>query len=177
MRWTSGVLLSAVVLLGAVLIGGGHLAGAQEIEMADHPAVGAWAVESDPGDASFSLTSVTLAADGTALYISPNADVGVGVWAPTGETTANLTFRAATNGPAYILIRVGIDVPPDGVTFTGTFTAEAVFDPAGGGTSGQIGPGSVTGTRMMAEAPGTPAMTFEEFLAPPAGTPEATPIS
>ena len=177
MRRTSVVLLSAVVLLGTLLLGGGRFAVAQEESLADHLAVGSWAVESDPGDAGFSLTSVTLAADGTALYISPNADVGVGVWAPSGETTASLTFRAATNGPAYILIRVGIEVPPDGVTFTGTFTAEMIFDPAGGGTSGQIGPGSVTGTRMLAEAPGTPTSSFEEFFAVPGATPEATPVS
>ena len=128
MRWTRIVLLSVLVVLVAFVLGGGRLAIAQDPDMADHPAVGSWAVESDPGDASFSLTSVTLAADGTALYISPNADVGIGVWTPSGDDTAVWTFRATTDGPAYILIRVSIEVPPDGATFTGTFTVE--IDPS-----------------------------------------------
>jgi len=54
--------------------------------------------------------------------------------------------------------------------------ARPVFDPAHGGTSGEIGPGNVEGARMAAEAPGTPAASFAEFFRSPMGTPEATPL-
>jgi len=88
-----------------------------------------------------------------------------------------VTFTVVTDGPAQIVIRASIEVAADGQSFTGTFTDEFVFDPAGGGTSGEIGPGTITGTRLEAKAPGTPAMTFEEFLPQPKETPEATPVN
>lgn len=177
MRWTSGVLLSAVVLLGALLFGGGRFAAAQEIEMAEHPARGSWTVASDPGDTEYSPRMMILSADGGAFFVSGYRYTGVGRWEPTGETTAAVTFTAVTDGPAQIVIRASVEVAADGQSFAGTFTDEFVFDPAGGGTSGEIGPGTTTGTRLAAEAPGTPAMTFEEFLPQPEGTPEATPVS
>jgi len=99
----------------------------------------------------------------------------VGTWEPAGDTSANLTFTVVGHGPGSIVIRASIDVAPDGQSFTGTFTNEFVFDPAGGGTSGEIGPGSIEDTRFAAEAPGTPVASFEEFFAAPSATPEATP--
>jgi len=177
MRRTSVLSLSAVVLLGTLLIGGGRFVTAQEIEMADHPARGSWTVASDPGDAEYSPRLAILSADGGAFFVSGYETTGVGAWEPTSDTGANVTFTVVTDGPAQIVIRASIEVAPDGQAFTGSFTNEAIFDPAGGGTSGEIGPGTLAGTRLAAEAPGTPVMTFEEFFAPPAGTPEATPVS
>jgi len=177
MRWISALSLSAVVLLGALLIGEGRFVTAQEIEMADHPARGSWTVASDPGDAEYSPRLAILSADGGAFFVSGYETTGVGAWEPTSDTGANVTFTVVTDGPAQIVIRASIEVAPDGQSFTGSFTNEAIFDPVGGGTSGEIGPGTLAGTRLAAEAPGTPVMTFEEFFAPPAGTPEATPVS
>ncbi|MBA2470495.1 MAG: hypothetical protein H0V37_13910 [Chloroflexia bacterium] len=176
MRRTTLLSLSVVALFGFVLIGGGLVA-AQEASPADHPARGAWTVTSDPGDTEFSPRLAILSADGSALFVSGYQTTGVGTWEPTGDTTAVVTFIVVTDGPAQIVIRASLEIAPDGASFTGTFTNEFVFDPAGGGTSGEIGPGTLDGTRLMAEAPGTPTMSFEEFFPQPEGTPEATPAT
>ncbi len=116
-----------------------------------------------------------LSADGGALIVSGEKLTGVGAWEPTGETTAIITYTMVSNGPAQIVTRASIEVSPDGASFTGTFTIEAVVDPVGGISSGELGPGTISGTRMTAEAPGTPTETIEEFFALPGATPEATP--
>lgn len=167
-------LFLAVVMLGT-LVGGGRSAVAEETEFANHPANGSWMVASDPGDAEYSPRLITLSADSSAFFVSGYATTGVGTWEPAGDTSANLTFTVVGDGPGSIVIRASIDVAPDGQSFTGTFTNEFVFDPAGGGTSGEIGPGSIEGTRFAAEAPGKPVASFEEFFAAPSATPEATP--
>ena len=170
-------LLLSVVLLGT-LAGGGHFAVAQETDAADHPAKGAWMVTSDPGDAEYLPRLATLSADGSAFFVSGYQTTGIGTWEPTGETTATLTFTVVGDGPGHITIRASVEIAPDGQAFTGTFTTEIVLvDPAGGGTSGEIGPGTLEGTRLAAEAPGTPTMSFEEFFAPPESSPEATPVT
>ena len=173
------ITLLAVMLSGAVLIGGGRFTAAQDPDPADHPAAGAWSVESEPGDAEYSPRLVSLSDDGSALFVSGYATTGVGRWEPTGETTAILTFTVVTDGPAQAVIRAEIEIAPDGASFTGTFTNEFIFDPVGGGTSGEIGPGTIEGTRLLAEAPGTPTMSFEEFFPQPDDTEEteeATPV-
>jgi len=177
MRQAKVMSISAVVLLGIVLIGGGRFATAQDDGPAEHLARGSWNVTSDPGDAEYSPRLVILSADGGAIFVSGYENTGIGAWEPTSETTASVTFTVVTDGPAQIVIRANIEVSPDGQAFTGTFTNEILFDPAGGGTSGEIGPGTLSGTRLSAEAPGTPTQTFEEFFALPGATPEATPES
>jgi len=173
MRRPTIVLLLSVVTLATLI--GGRVVVAQDPEVADHPAKGSWTVESDPGDTEFSPRLMILSADGGAIFVSGEKLTGIGAWAPTDATSAAVSFTVVTNGPAQIVIRASIEVAPDGQSFTGTFTNEAVFDPAGGGTSGEIGPGTISGTRLVPEAPGTPTSSFEEFFAPPQATPEATP--
>lgn len=165
------VLLS--VLLSGTLIGVGRYASAQDAGLATHPAQGTWTVESDPGDAEYSPRLVMLSADGSAIFLSGYGTSALGVWEPTGDTTAAVTFTMVTNGPAKIVMRASIEIAPDGESFTGVFTNEFIFDPAGGGTSGELGPGTLEGTRMEVEAPGTPVASFEEFFP----NPEATPVS
>lgn len=177
MRRISTISCSAVILLATLVIGGGQFASAQNTDIAEHPARGSWNVTSDPGDAEYSPRLVILSADGGAIFVSGYETTGIGAWEPTGETTASVTFTVVTNGPAHIVIRASIEVSADGQTFTGTFTNEVVFDPAGGGTSGEIGPGALAGTRIMVEAPGTPTETFDEFFALTGATPEATPVN
>lgn len=177
MRQISALSFSAVILLATLLIGGGRFASAHETDIAEHPARGSWNVTTDPGDAEYSPRLMILSADGGALFVSGYGTTGIGAWEPTGETSAAVTFTMVTNGPAQIVVRASIEVAPDGQAFTGTFTNEFVFDPAGGGSSGEIGPGTISGTRLVAEAPGTPTQTFEEFFALPGATPEATPVS
>lgn len=175
MRRLSITLLLAVVMLGT-LGGGDHLTVANDIEVANHPAIGSWIVTSDPDDAEYFPRLVILSGDGTSIFVSGSQTMGVGAWEPMDETTAAVSFTVVTNGPAQIVIRAGFEVAPDGQSFTGTSTTEAVFDPVGGGSSGEIGPGTLHGTRLVAEAPGTPSMPFEEFFAAPESSPEATPV-
>ncbi len=175
MRRISVVSVSAVIVFASLMIGVGRLAGAQDVNPGDHPARGSWNVTSDPGDTEYAPRLVMLSADGGAFFVSGEKLTGVGAWEPTGETTAIVTFTVVTNGPAQIVTRAAIEVSADGQAFTGTFTNEAVVDPVGGITSGELGPGTLTGTRMVAEAPGTPVETFDEFFALPGATPEASP--
>lgn len=50
MRRISVVILTTVVLLGAILLGGGRLVTAQDTDLGNHPLVGAWMVDSEPED-------------------------------------------------------------------------------------------------------------------------------
>ncbi len=175
MRRTPIVILLAVMIAGMVV--GGRLAVAQEPDTAAHPARGSWSVTSDPGDAEYSPRLVILSADGGAIFVSGYATTAIGAWEPSGESTADVTFTMVSDGPGQIVIRASLEVAPDGQSFTGTFTNEIMYDPAGGGTSGEIGPGTIAGTRLAVEAPGSPAQTFDEFFALPGATPEATPAS
>jgi len=171
MRRTSVYLLSAIVLLGIALSGSARFTAAQDPSDVDHPAQGSWLVESIPGDAEYSPRMMILSRDGSALFVSGQTTTAVGGWEPRGDATAIATFTVVTNGPAYIVIRASLDIAPDGQSFTGNFTNEIVFDPAGGGTSGEIGPGTLTGARLTVEAPGTPVQSFEDFFRLPDGTP------
>lgn len=174
------IFLAAVVLAGAIIPFWGRFGAAQTDAVNGHPAVGSWLVESDPDLAAISIRTLVVGADGTALAISsvaPNGSTGAGVWEPTGDSSAILTFTLVTDGPAYIVLRASIDIAADGQSFTGTFTDEAIFDPTSPeGTGGEIGPGRLTGTRLTAQAPSTPVASFEEFFGVPEGTPSATPV-
>jgi hypothetical protein len=113
------------------------------------------------------------AADGGFVEIDPDGSNGLGTWEPTGDSTANLTFHFVDEEEGVTTIRVSIEVSPDGQSFTATFTLE-FMDPESGESSGEVGPGSVTGTRIVVEGPGTPVMSFEDAFAAE-GSPEATP--
>ena len=172
MRLTHMSLLVFALLSGTVFVGAGGPATAQEVPHTDHPAVGTWLIDLDPGDPNDETQMAVVSADGTLIEISASNGTAGGQWAPTGPSTVNATLYRLTDGPAYVVIRASLEIAADGNSFTGTFTQEMVFDPADGGTSGEIGPGTVAGTRVVAEGPGTPVATFEEFFPP-----EATPAS
>ncbi len=113
MRRTTVLMLSAVLLLGIALSGRGQLTAAQDPSGADHPAVGSWLVESDPGDAEYSPRLMILSRDGSALFVSGQTTTAVGGWEPSGGATAIVSFTVVTNGPAYIVVRASLDVAPD----------------------------------------------------------------
>jgi hypothetical protein len=167
--------LFTFVLLGGTILGGAHLATAQEEDPAAHPAIGTWMAASEPQDIVTNVRTISLAPGGIASVISTGAGedpiASLGAWEATSDTSVALTFTMVTNGPAYIVIRASLDFAADGASFTGTYTMEAIFDPAGGGTSGEIGPGTLSGTRLVAEAPGTPGSSFEDFFPAPEATP------
>lgn len=148
---------------------------AQDPSATDQVAVGTWLVESNLGDAEYSIRLMTLGADGSAIFASGQQTTGLGSWEATSDTTAIATFAAVTNGPAWISIRVQLDFAPGGQSFAGVYTIEAILGSPDGETSGEIGPGTLSGTRLVAEAPGTPVASFEEFFPPQSGTPAATP--
>lgn len=175
MRRSSVVLVLAVVLVGSLAIAGDRFAAAQAPDQANHPAVGSWMIHRTPENAvAWPNELLVLNADGTVLEYGAYQTTGVGAWESTGERTANVSFALTSDGPAYVFIRASIEISPDGKTLKGSYTAEFIFDPEHNGTSGQIGPGGITGERLTAQAPGTPVESFDVFL-PPAGTPAATP--
>ena len=91
-----------------------------------------------------------------------------------GENSANMTFTSSDPEGGSYSIRAAVEVAADGQSFTAPFIFE-VIDPASGEASGQYGPGVATGTRLVAEAPGTPIAPVSELFAQFEGTPEATP--
>lgn len=171
------LILSIVILLGTLLIGGSGLAAqdAASPDYSDHPIVGSWIVDSDPEDPENFLEMGTFISDGTMLDSAPDGLTGHGVWEPTGESTAIVNFLLIFDDGSSMTIRATVEVAPDGQSFTSPYTLE-FFEPDGTG-SGEIGPGTAVGTRMELQEPGTPVASFEEFFGTPAATPDATPAA
>jgi hypothetical protein len=167
----------AMLVLGLLALGPTGTTAAQDAAERSHPLVGGWQMTSDPTDPLGSFVVTTFDADGTLSNITADGTATLGVWAPTGGDTADVTVLATTNGPAYVVIRASVTVAADGQTLSGTYTSEYIFDPAGGGTSREIGPGSLSGTRLAVSAPGTPVDSFTAFFPQPDATPGATPES
>jgi uncharacterized cupredoxin-like copper-binding protein len=142
--------LSILAALLAISLG----APAALAQDATHPLVGAWLVASS--DAPPELVAVT--ADGLVVDLTPNGPA-IGVWAATGGTTADVTIvlpvtDAAAGVVGLARARASVEVAGDGRTFSGTYTLE--FPTGPDETTGELGPGAVTGTRLEVEAMGTP---------------------
>lgn len=170
MRRNRVVLLAAFMMLGTLIVGGTFTAAqdATPVASAEHPLVGTWTLDTDLENPDNSLSLDVFAADGT--YIEVDVDgVAAGVWEPTGDSTANLTFRFIDEEGMGI-IRASIEVAPDGQSLTATYTLE--FIDSDGTSSGEIGPGTAEGTKLTVEPPGTPVASFEEAFEAPAATPE-----
>ena len=114
------------------------------------------------GDDTPSIT--VFSNDGTLIDIDDPP--GAGVWAPTGESTADVLIR--TDGG---VVRAAVEVAEDGQSFSGSFTVE--FPPAVaeavGMPAGEIGPAEVSGTRVNVEPMGDPVAPMPDFSeqAPP----------
>ena len=172
--------LSVVALLCALILGGGRLVSAQdagETDYTGHALVGAWELLADVGDGDTSCPSqVIFTSDGAYIDVDCEGAVVVGTWEPTGDATAIMTFTGHEDGGTY-RVRAAVEVAADGQSFTAPFTFE-VFNPETGEGMGEYGPGMATGTRLAAEAPGTPvASIMDLFSMFGEGTPEATPES
>jgi len=98
-----------------------HNAAAQEatpFPMAGHPLVGTWVVDRNPADPAEMPTTNVLTADGGLTDPSVGA---AGVWAATGERTADFTLIAIfAELDSYFLVRGTLEVDAAGDTATAT---------------------------------------------------------
>jgi hypothetical protein len=159
-RIPSMLTVLAALLLATALSAPVVVAQDDAMSAAEHPLVGAWIIESSPDDPTDPLEVVTVGPGGTITDTSLEG-VGSGVWAPTGEFTADATFVFPTTGldgsfAGFVTIRTSVEVAEDGQTFAGTYTLElpAAMVEALGMTPGQTGPGEVTGQRIVLEPMG-----------------------
>jgi hypothetical protein len=137
----------------------------------EHPIVGSWLLDTDTAVPDNPMTLAVFTSDGVYFQVEPGeggTHVGLGSWEPTGETTADMTFRIFEDDGAMLVIRAGID-SPDNQTVTATYTIE--FIESDGTSSGEIGPGMAEGTRISVEPQGTPVGSFEDVFAPEEATP------
>ena len=176
------VSLVAVVLLGLVAIRQAPTITAQDATpiAAGHPLVGAWRLDTDAVDPANPLSLAVFSSDGT--YTEAAVDgFGVGVWTPTGPTSAALTIIEQSPGdgsqPAiHNTVRGTVEVAPDGQSFTATYTLQFNPNEMPMMPTGELGPGTATGTRITVEPMGTAVSGLADafaaaFGSPPAGTP------
>ena len=140
------------------------------VDVTSHPLVGTWFIaEAQEPDDPF---MVIFSSDGAAIQHDDSGGVSFGVWEATGPATANATFHTRFEEDGYkeiVIMRAAFEVAPDGLTLTGAYTAQVEMTEVEG--VGELGPGSVTGTRMLVEPMGTPVAGFDEFVPEPEATP------
>jgi len=169
----------AISLLATVaLVLGFAITSAQDAspdEAAVHSLVGTWVLDTNVDDPADAPEMIVVSADGG--YISVDAEGGttVGAWEATGDWAANLTVSTPqlTNDGSFggtIVLRAEVEVDPSGNTFTATYTFELVWPD--GAHTGEHGPGTAQGTRLVAEPVGTPVGSLSEIFE---GVAEATP--
>lgn len=172
-------LLVGLFLTAALLVAPMHGATAAQATpvTASSPLVGAWELQTQAGNPSNPPSVAVFHPDGTYYESDANGSDGAGTWQMTGPNTAILTivFHGTDekgNYVALIKVRATVTIDASGNSFTAPYTLE--FVTPGGKSTGQLGPVTATGTRIMAEAPGTPVGTV-----PPGGVPlpGATPAS
>jgi hypothetical protein len=169
--------LTTVVVLGLVVVTHAPRIGAQDTEMAEHPLVGTWLLDTDADDPTNAPTLGIFTADGIYAQVEADGAVGMGSWHATGPNMAEMTFHGlfgAEEGEFFGMatIRSAIEVASDGQSLTATFTLE--FTDPDGTSSGEYGPGNVTGTKVVVEPMGTPVGPLETLFEEE-GTPEASP--
>lgn len=170
-RFISSALVLTGLLLATTMAAPGVTAQDESTSTAGHPMVGAWLIE--PYEAEPPELFVA-----TADGIVVNAGVegtGYGSWAATGERTADATFLGPLVDPeagflGFATIRASVEVSEDGQSFAGTWTMElpATMAEAMGMPAGEVGPGGVSGVRVVVEPMGEPVapMPGEAGVAP-----------
>jgi len=128
----------------------------------EHPIVGPWVIEADDPASTPSLA--IFHPDGSYTFRS-GTGVGIGAWEPTGERTADATLLFPVLDEqgefgGFAVLRSSGEVADDGQALAGTGTVE--FPTADGGTTGEIGLTSLTGTRIVVEPVGEPVAPVEE---------------
>ena len=161
----------AVALVGVVATSSRPGAVAQDATpavVAAHPVVGAWSTANDAPGPGVNTAYAVYHADGTYLEVDPNIGVGVEVWRPTGERSAEQTAvyqdidpDPAAAAPGTVTVRKSVEVDATGNAFTGTLAVEVRIPD---GTVVFTATYTGTGTRLEVE-PMAPLGT------PTAGTP------
>jgi hypothetical protein len=125
----------------------------------EHPLVGAWMLDPDRRDLGNLSQLVVVSADGTYHSTDAAGRDMVGTWQATGPRTATNTLVAFAPGEGgtfgdTVKVRGAVEVAADGQSFTATYTVESVG--ADGVGTGQFGPISASGKRIVVEPMGTP---------------------
>ncbi len=162
MRRLTVSLAIVVVLLFGVIATMSRSTAAQEDMTAEHPIVGAWEWDNDPNNPGTEISYAVFHADGTYVEVGSGGAVDVGVWEPTGERTADVTFFFADVDPDPDVVvrgvgRMAAKVDDAGNAINAPFSFEAR---AADGTVPFSGQFLALGTRLevMPMVPlGTPA--------------------
>ena len=168
------VLFSAATLslLGGVIGASAVASGATDTTLPSsteaHPMIGMW-VLSDASDPENPAPFVAAFGAGGTFVSVEEGEVSLGVWEPTGPTSAALTITgqlppedAGGVEGATLTIRATFEVAPDGQSVTADYTVEV--GGVEGMPTGEHGPGSVTGTRVAVEPMGTPVGSLDELF-------------
>jgi hypothetical protein len=136
-----------------------------------HPLVGTWVVDIDTASTDDPAALLTINADGTLRLTSCCDAPGAGAWRPTTRRTADATvllpFFDEEGFIGFSVARADVVLSIDGLTFTATYTQE--IPDREGGTTGQLGPATAGGSRLIVEAIGEPVAPL------PTAVPEASP--
>jgi len=178
-RLTSTTIVLMALLLATLAAAPGVSAQAA----AEHPAIGAWIIDSSPEDPT-NPPELTLIAPGGIITNAAPDGAGYGSWTATGDRSADATFLVPINDPeagflGFLTIRTSVEVAEDGQSFAGTYTLEypAGMAEAMGAPVGQLGPGEVTGQRIAVEPMGEPVGPLLEEGGPDQPpSPEASPV-
>lgn len=187
-RPLTSLIAFVLILVSAFAAGSASPAIAQGSDTAPgHPLVGTWIVTdlSSPNEQFLAIFT----ADGIYQQHEYDGSSGFGAWEATGPNTANLTFVSQYPDDAGAFggsskIRASIMVSADGLSLSASYTIEfqdstgtdtgaltpavvnadytANFVAFAAGASGQFGPGSVTGIRMLVEPMGQPVAPLED---------------
>jgi hypothetical protein len=136
---------------------------------ANHPIVGTWFVDFEPGNPGTQVGYASFHADGTRTDVSPFAGTGIGVWRSTGVMTGETVTKYQN-----IAERVGEFIP-------GTMTVWESFTVDEGGDRftmvGDVEYRASDGTIVRRFTFHTPLYRLTVEPPPPIGTPESTPAS
>lgn len=164
--WTAAISPAKPALVNTVEVGAAT---------ADHPAVGAWVLESDAPASPVSL--ITLGADGIATANNPEWGTGLGIWAPNVDGTISLLLVFQDIDEIYGRYEPGVSalegfatVASDGRTLTMN-TAYQLIAPDG--TTVETGTKNMQGVRMSIASDFTWRTLPEPSSKPPLGDAQA----
>ena len=171
MRQVRCGVLFVVVLL--VLFGTApRLVSAQSSDLAGHPIVGSWLLDTDLTDPKNAVSLVAFTADGIYMEVDDDGTTGLGSWASTGDTTGEMTLRFV-DADGIAIIRASLEVSATDDMLRAEYTIEFV-DPEGVST-GEYGPGKRKAPGQRSSRWGQPVGTLEDLFST-FGEPEATPV-